>query len=339
MRSGTMNVVRQSLGVARTTRARVKPSGGAGSHVTSTLIRPKASPAVEEVLSDLDPSASYDGAACVITDSVDVDRVSVGEQLRKEIAAMGGEQLMDPRDFVSTDAQRTQCAVLFGSCALLGLKGLYIDTVDGFTGFEGVAMAVTIALAYWTSDLGTGIFHWSVDNYGSKATPVMGGIIDAFQGHHKYPWTITKRQWANNIHTTCIAPLVFTLPTLALNDRPTDLMFVGVFTSLIVLSQQFHAWSHMKKSELPELVLAAQDAGLLVSRRDHGQHHKAPFEGHYCIVSGYWNSILDESGFFRKLEQAIFKQTGVAPRCWSDDIDFIIEENAPEGWGKGIITK
>ena len=95
----------------------------------------------------------------------------------------------------------------------------------------------------------------------------------------------------------------------------------------------------MKKSELPELVLAAQDAGLLVSRRDHGQHHKAPFEGHYCIVSGYWNSILDESGLFRKLEQAIFKQTGVAPRCWSDDIDFIIEENAPEGWGKGVITK
>ena len=58
------------------------------------------------------------------------------------------------------------------------------------------------------------MFHWSVDNYGSKATPVMGGIIDAFQGHHKYPWTITKRQFANNIHTTCPATMCVTVPLL-----------------------------------------------------------------------------------------------------------------------------
>jgi hypothetical protein len=51
-------------------------------------------------------------------------------------------------------------------------------------------------------------------------------------------------------------------------------VFFGVFSSLVVLSQQFHAWSHMKKSELPAAVLAAQDAGLLVSRKGHGQHHR-----------------------------------------------------------------
>jgi ubiquitin-conjugating enzyme E2 variant len=134
-----------------------------------------------------------------------------------------------------------------------------------------------------------------------------------------------------------VAPLVFTTPTLLLNERATDLIFVGVFTSLIVLSQQFHAWSHMKKSELPPLVLKAQDMGLLVGRRDHGQHHKSPFEGHYCIVSGYWNPILDGSGFFRALEQAVFKATGTAPRCWSDDVEFIVQESAPEGWGRGVL--
>ena len=34
---------------------------------------------------------------------------------------------------------------------------------------------------------------------------------------------------------------------------------------------------------------------MLVSRRAHGAHHRAPFEGNYCIVSGIWNPILDQA--------------------------------------------
>ena len=64
----------------------------------------------------------------------------------------------------------------------------------------------------------------------------------------------------------------------------------------------------------------AQNAGLLISRKAHGAHHKAPFEGNYCIVSGLWNEALDQSGsdqgFFRKLERFVAAQTGVEPRCW-----------------------
>ena len=65
------------------------------------------------------------------------------------------------------------------------------------------SVRATVFASYVFSDLGTGIFHWSVDNYGDKNTPIAGNVIDAFQGHHRWPWTITKRQWANNIHKTC----------------------------------------------------------------------------------------------------------------------------------------
>ncbi len=51
-----------------------------------------------------------------------------------------------------------------------------------------------------TADFGTGVYHWSVDNYGSGATPIVGDQIAAFQGHHQRPWTITQRQFANNLH-------------------------------------------------------------------------------------------------------------------------------------------
>lgn len=56
---------------------------------------------------------------------------------------------------------------------------------------------------------------------------------------------------------------------------------------------------------------------MLVSRRVHGTHHKAPFEGNYCIVSGVWNPILDAGGsdgsFFRRLERFVLAKTGATP--------------------------
>ena len=64
--------------------------------------------------------------------------------------------------------------------------------------------------------------------------------------------------------------------------------------------------------------MRVQDAGLLVSRRAHGAHHKAPFEGNYCIVSGVWNDLLDNAHFFRKMEDFVYARTGVEPRCWHE---------------------
>lgn len=55
-----------------------------------------------------------------------------------------------------------------------------------------------------------------------------------------------------------------------------------------------------------------------MSRRAHGSHHKAPFEGNYCIVSGVWNDLLDNTRFFRILEDFIYARTGVEPRCWHE---------------------
>ena len=58
------------------------------------------------------------------------------------------------------------------------------------------------------ADFGTGVYHWSVDNYGSGATPIVGDQIAAFQGHHQRPWTITQRQFANNLHKVFAFPSV-----------------------------------------------------------------------------------------------------------------------------------
>merc|ERR1712094_56333 len=92
------------------------------------------------------------------------------------------------------------------------------------------------------------------------------------------------------------------------------------FTAFVVLSQTLHGWSHGSKAALPPWVLAMQDLGVFISRQAHAEHHTAPFEGNYCIVSGVWNPLLDgklgKTSVFRKMEGAIFKRWGVVPRCW-----------------------
>jgi ubiquitin-conjugating enzyme E2 variant len=60
----------------------------------------------------------------------------------------------------------------------------------------------------------------------------------------------------------------------------------------------------------------SQDANILIGRKQHGAHHKPNFEGNYSIVSGWWNPLLDSTGFFRWLEQRVLDATGVEPRCW-----------------------
>ena len=95
---------------------------------------------------------------------------------------MGGAPVQDPAAFISTPEQRLQTSILFGSCAALcarGVVGVHENILASGGGDDPLAYASLLAAAvgaWWLSDLGTGIFHWSVDNYGSKQTPVILGI-------------------------------------------------------------------------------------------------------------------------------------------------------------------
>jgi ubiquitin-conjugating enzyme E2 variant len=86
-----------------------------------------------------------------------------------------------------------------------------------------------------------------------------------------------------------------------------------------ILSQEFHKWSHMMQSDLNPIATSLQKAGLTIGRIPHAQHHVAPFKGNYCIVSGFCNKALDNSGFFRKLERVIYSINGVESNSWKID--------------------
>mmetsp|Transcript_37341 Transcript_37341/g.57315 ORF Transcript_37341/g.57315 Transcript_37341/m.57315 type:complete len:371 (+) Transcript_37341:42-1154(+) len=180
------------------------------------------------------------------------------------------------------------------------------------------ALAVSLS-SYILADFGSGVLHWSVDNYGNGRTPIMGGIIAAFQGHHSAPWTITDRGFCNNVYKLCIP---FGIPTMALINLisgPSTTLFYAVFCTMEILSQEFHKWSHTAKGKLPLWVVKLQDLGITVGRQPHALHHSAPYEGYYCIISGICNTFLDKIGFFRRLEHVIYRLNGVESNAWKLD--------------------
>lgn len=175
---------------------------------------------------------------------------------------------------------------------------------------------ITALAAYVAADLGTGIYHWSIDNYGSPKTPFFGSQIKGFLGHHDRPWLITKVPVADNLHQAAAPVAVILFPISVLSGNPVMLMFLGVFGVSVIFSQQFHAWSHTPKAQLPAVVVALQDGGIILRRGDHAAHHRAPFNSNYCIVSGVCNRVLDKSNFFVALEVLVMRLFGHSPRSW-----------------------
>lgn len=193
---------------------------------------------------------------------------------------------------------------------------------DGNLPATAAIAAATVVASWLAADFGSGVLHWSVDNYGNGRTPVMGNIIAAFQGHHSAPWTITYRGFANNVWKLCLpfgVPTVAAITWLAGPEHPMVSLFFAVFCASEILSQEFHKWSHQSKKEVPAWVNALQDAGVSIGRAAHNKHHIAPYDGNYCIVSGRCNRLLDESGFFRWLEHRIYNVNGVESNSWKLD--------------------
>ena len=74
-------------------------------------------------------------------------------------------------------------SALLLALAAQGVGKCLHDAEGGGGGLTSVAAA--LGLSYLLSDFLTAVYHWSVDNYGDGSTPIVGGQIAAFQGHHQ----------------------------------------------------------------------------------------------------------------------------------------------------------
>ncbi|CAI9760431.1 unnamed protein product [Fraxinus pennsylvanica] len=222
----------------------------------------------------------------------------------------------DPTRFVSTRYHRAWLAS--------GCISVLISLAKAVTGASRSSPRTWLQLiasglvGYVMADLATGIYHWAIDNYGCSKTPIFGPQIESFLVHHRIPWAIATRPVAYNLHVLAQGVTFMVLPITLLYNDPVLLGFMGVFGGCIIFCQQFHAWAHGAKPKLPQLVVALQNAGIIVPRLQHAAHHRPPYNSNYCIVSGMWNRFLDKSKFFVALEIILFYMLGVQPRSWTE---------------------
>eukprot|EP00577_Skeletonema_sp_RCC1716_P016594 CAMPEP_0113399808 /NCGR_PEP_ID=MMETSP0013_2-20120614/15755_1 /TAXON_ID=2843 ORGANISM="Skeletonema costatum, Strain 1716" /NCGR_SAMPLE_ID=MMETSP0013_2 /ASSEMBLY_ACC=CAM_ASM_000158 /LENGTH=350 /DNA_ID=CAMNT_0000284771 /DNA_START=97 /DNA_END=1149 /DNA_ORIENTATION=+ /assembly_acc=CAM_ASM_000158 len=234
----------------------------------------------------------------------------------ERVKGRGANVVVEGDSLETTPQQVAMVSGTFAGQALIAANAiheLYTHT-NGNAPVTALISLATIVSSWVAADLGSGILHWSVDNYGNGRTPVMGNIIAAFQGHHSAPWTITYRGFCNNVWKLCIPfglPTVAAISFVAGPENPMVSLFFSFFCFSEIMSQELHKWSHMTKKETPAIVNTLQGLGITIGRVPHAQHHMAPYDGNYCIVSGFCNEALDNSGFFRWMEHRIYEINGV----------------------------
>jgi len=201
--------------------------------------------------------------------------------------------------------------------AIFSLTSLFLMASSTLHADSLLGASASLLGGFVAADAVSGIFHWSVDNYGTDNHPVFGSVIDAFQGHHKWPYIIASRDPCNNLSSVSKAGTLLCVLLWLAPLPPSAALFACSTVTFSSLSQQFHAWSHTKPSSLPPAVKALQSSNILIGCGEHGVHHKSPHAIRYSIVSGWTNPVFDQLGIFRRLERLIVWLGGPAPRCWA----------------------
>jgi len=167
--------------------------------------------------------------------------------------------------------------------------------------------ALAALLAYAFQDLVSGLFHFFLDNYGHKGTPVFGPIIFGFRRHHVDPQFIVRENDAvlNMGDTAMLAmPVALASAVAAALQSPSGFFaasFLWSWALFVLVTQQVHAYAHDAKR--PAWAALLQRIGVFVRPETHAAHHQPPFSRKFAIVCGWANPLLDGLGFFRRVAE------------------------------------
>jgi hypothetical protein len=206
------------------------------------------------------------------------------------------------------------CFSIAAAFLLLGWLGIRIVTsIRVWQWLTPVAFLGGIAAA----DFGSGLIHWGADTWGRDDCPIIGPrLLVPFRVHHINPADFLRRRF---IDTNGEVAFVAVPVLLALLAVPVEKSWGGplavfgfAFCGIGSLTNQIHQWAHMPAP--PALVRVLQHCHVFLGRGEHAVHHERPYDGYYCITTGWCNQPLEAIGFFRRLEAAVTRVTGMAPR-------------------------
>lgn len=176
-----------------------------------------------------------------------------------------------------------------------------------------VQAGATLLLA----DLVSGIVHWAEDAYARPGAPLIGKLAENNLRHHHRPREFLAKSWLESSWDLLLVAAVL-LAVAAwggwLNWR------VWLFAFAITNANQIHKWTHMDRAELPAPVRWLQRLYLLQNARHHGRHHAGTRSTHYCVITNFLNPLLEEIGFWTRIERHIERLTGVRRRSEAEEL-------------------
>jgi len=176
------------------------------------------------------------------------------------------------------------------------------------------------------ADFMSGVVHWMADTWGSLEVPLFGPtFIRSFREHHLAPTAMCD----HDVIETNGDTVMLTLPTMAslalknmlsnsvdgINPANGDIFWscFWFFACIgVAFTNQFHKLSH--SPNVPPLIDWLQRRWLILPKSQHKIHHQPPFDGYYCITTGWLNPLLGGIGFWRAAERLISAVTGWVPR-------------------------
>jgi plasmanylethanolamine desaturase len=226
----------------------------------------------------------------------------------------------DSRSVLPAHYQLTPGQVLFSATSiaaaflLLGWLALRIATGIGLVHWW-VPPALTAGIA--AADFVSGLVHWTADTWGRDDCPGIGPrLLVPFRVHHVNPGDFLRRSFIDTNGEVAFLAIPVLLAFLAVPleaawGRAVAVFGLG-FCGIGSMTNQIHQWAHMPRVSAP--VRALQSCGLFLGATEHAAHHARPYDGHYCITTGWCNGALEKIAFFRRLEWLITSATGVPAR-------------------------
>jgi len=94
-----------------------------------------------------------------------------------------------------------------------------------------------------------------------------------------------------NVVVTILVLIYFCPHVLFSYRTPMAVCLVSCKLLMSYFGQLCHCMSHMPDKLRPDWVVALQNAGLMISTKEHMQHHKT-YDDNYCIGTGICNPII-----------------------------------------------
>lgn len=207
------------------------------------------------------------------------ESASTNKPLSAEVkAVLEGNHTVYRKRFTAFPVMMT----IFGVCVIL-------------FNFSWVTPLAFVASFVWY-DFFSGVLHIVLDNPDFINLPLLGQPCLEFQWHHHIPNDLSSKSFLEvcgdlNV-VILILSTIYLAPMIGFEYRsPIALTLVGCKLIMSYFGQLCHCMSHTPVHKRPQWVIYLQDAGLMISPKEHGLHHQS-YDGSFCIGSGLCNPAL-----------------------------------------------